>query len=78
MQLSPPMNSTSPGPYPGNSFMAPTSGSGARNHSAPRPLTRMANSRQLRLIAVTTLEPAIPCAASAVALDAAIDSRRKK
>ena len=41
-------------------------------------LTRMANSRQLIVMAVTRLEPSTPWAASAVALAAAIDSRRKK
>ena len=76
MTLSPPMNSTSASVCPGKSF-ASTFGSGARNHSSPRPLTRMPNSRQLNAMAVTTLAPSTPWAASAVALEAAIDSRRK-
>ena len=55
-----------------------TSGSGPRNHSSPRPLTRIAKFRQLIVIAVTTLDAGTSRAASAIALAAAIDSRRNE
>ena len=48
------------------------------NQVSPSPLTRMAKPRQLNAMAVTTLDPSMPRAASAVALAAAMDRRRKK
>jgi len=77
MGLSPPIQVISEESWPGNSLPS-TVGVGPRNHSSPSPLTRMANSWQEKPIAVTTLEPATPCAASAIALPAAMDRRRKK
>ena len=44
----------------------------------PRPLPRIAKSGQFMVSALTTLDPATPWAPSAVALAAAIESRRKK
>jgi len=75
--LSPPIQVISDSSCPGNRRPSVT-GVGPRNHSSPSPLTRMANSRQLNPMADTTLEPARPAIESAVALAAAIDSRRKK
>ena len=77
MWLSPPIHSTSSAVKPSNSLQD-TSGSGPLNHSSPRPLTRMAKLRQLIVIAVTTLDAGTSLAASAIALAAAIDSRRKE
>ena len=45
---------------------------GAVNHWSPRPLTRMPKSVPLRAITVTTVLPSTPCAASAMALHAAM------
>src|SRR5205807_2523995 len=45
---------------------------GATNHRSPSPLTRIPNSVQLRAIVVTSVLARIPCAASIVALHAAI------
>ena len=50
---------------------------GPRNHSAPRPETRIEKPSQENVIAVTTLDPSTPCAASQAALHAAIERRRK-
>ena len=77
MWLSPPIHCTSSSVNPSNSLRRPR-GSGPRNHSSPRPLTRIAKFRQLIVIAVTTLEPGTSLAASAMALAAAIDSRRNE
>ena len=52
-------------------------GAGAVNQRSPRPLTRMPNSTPLRAIAVTMLL-GTPCAASSIALHAAIERLRKK
>ena len=45
---------------------------GATNHRSPSPLTRIPNSVPLRAIVVTSVLAGIPCAASIVALHAAI------
>jgi hypothetical protein len=51
---------------------------GALNHSVPKPLTRIEKYLEENVIAVQTLDPRTPWAASAVALPAAIPKRRKK
>ena len=77
MWLSPPIHCTSSSVNPSNST-ASTCGSGPRNHSSPRPLTRIAKFRQLIVIAVTMLAAGTSLAASAMALAAAMDSRRNE
>jgi hypothetical protein len=77
MWLSPPIHWMSSAVKPSNS-LASTVGSGPLNHRPPSPLTRMAYSRQLIVMAVTRLDPATPPAASASTLAAAMEQRRKK
>lgn len=77
MWLSPPIHWMSSAVKPSNS-LASTVGGGPRNQRWPSPLTRMAYSRQLIVMAVTRLEPGTPAAASASTLAAAMEQRRKK
>ena len=51
---------------------------GVVNHVSPVPESRTPKSTPLRLIAVTTVEPSIPLAASRADLHAAIERLRKK
>ena len=77
MGLSPPMKVISSSAWPSNS-RARIRPCAPRNQVSPSPLTLMANSRQLNVIAVTTLEASTSCAASAMTLAAAMDRRRNE
>ena len=73
---SPPIHVISSSVCPWKSFAVATA-CGPRNHVSPRPETRIAKPWHENVIAVTTVEPSMPCAASQAALQAAIESRRK-
>ena len=55
-----------------------TTGAGASNHCSPVPDKRMPKRTPLRDMAVTRLLFGTPCAASSMALQAAMDRLRKK
>ena len=75
--LSPPIQVISSLLWPLNST-ASTVACGPVNQRSPRPATLMEKPLQLNAIALTTLQRPMPLIASAVALAAAIESRRKK